>query len=169
MIVNRLSTQQVDDIFERLQNGLSNEKASRHLVNVRPSDQYELESMTWRYQLRGFVEGLFVAELIATPVKKYVNRILFGNKETTQEGARPGKKYKYSVDILTEQANIFEFNVPAMNPYDAYYQLTKRIAYKSIPGIEFVKVYSGFNSVRLSDSQPIKTFTKDELIYVTLI
>jgi hypothetical protein len=47
--------------------------------------------------------------------------------------------------------------------------LTKRIAYKSIPGIEFVKVYSGFNSVRLSDSQPIKTFTKDELIYVTLI
>ncbi len=167
--MNRLSTQQVDDVFERLQNGLSNEKAARHLVNVRPSDQYELESMTWRYRLRGFIEGLTVAELIASPVKEYVNRILFGYKGTTQEGARPGKKYKYSVDILTEQANIFEFNVPAMNPYDAYYQLTKRIAYKSIPGIELVKVYSGFNSVRLPDSQPLKVFAKDELIYVTLL
>ena len=167
--MNTLNTQQVDDVFERLRSSLSSEKAARHLVNIRPSDQYEMEGMTWRYRLCGYLEGLDIADLLSPSVKEYVHNLLFGSPKQRTEGVRPGKHFKYSIDITTEQNNVFEFDVPAMNAFDAYYQLTKRIAYKSIPGIESVKVYPGFRSNRIEGNQPLKQFEKDELIYVTLL
>lgn len=57
----------------------------------------------------------------------------------------------------------------SMNPLDAYVKLTKRIAYKAIPGIEAVLIYAGLKLERNESSSPLQTFTKDELVYVTLL
>ena len=57
----------------------------------------------------------------------------------------------------------------SMNPIDAYVQLTKRIAYKAIPGMEAVLVYTGLTLDRAVTSGPLQVFAKDELIYVTLL
>ncbi len=58
---------------------------------------------------------------------------------------------------------------PSTNPLDAYVQLTKRTAYKSIPDIKKVDVYAGFLSGRLSGEKPVRTFSSDELVFVTLL
>tara|TARA_R110002167_G_scaffold204404_9_gene408535 strand:+ start:15364 stop:15867 length:504 start_codon:yes stop_codon:yes gene_type:complete len=78
---------------------------------------------------------------------------------------RPGRDHKYSVDVTNQRGISFPFDVPAMNPSDAYFQLSKRTVYKSIPDIVHVSVFSGETEERLDGQLPEREFKKTELIF----
>lgn len=164
-----LSAKQIEQIFQELKENISpiHSKALVGLENATPS-QHEYDGLEWRYRLGGYIEGLCAVDILSVSVYENIIAELFGQRSRDQ-GERPGRKYKYSVDITTEQNTKFTFDVPSMNPIDAYVQLTKRIAYKTIPGIESVLVYAGLQSERQPASKPLITFENDELVFVTLV
>lgn len=164
-----LCAKQIEHIFQELRENISpiNNKALVGLENATPS-QHEYEGLEWRYRLGGYTEGLCAGDILSINVYENIVAELFGQHSGNQS-ERPGRKYKYSVDITTEQKKTFTFDVPSMNPLDAYVQLTKRIAYKTIPGIDSVLVYAGLQSERKQNSKPLRTFENDELVFVTLV
>ena len=164
-----LDQNQIENIFQELRDNISPEhgKAIIGVDNVKPS-HHEFESLEWRYRLGGYTEALCACDILSNSVYESAIAEIFGQRP--RDGAdRPGRKHKYSVDIKTEQNKQFTFDVPSMNPLDAYFQLTKRIAYKTIPGIVSVLVYAGFHTDRKPDSSPLRSFEKDELVFVSLV
>lgn len=164
-----LDKKAIDTIFQDLSNNISPEykKIIHSLDNIKPS-RHESETQEWRYRLSGYIEALSSINILETGIYDKVIFTLFAD-QINNGTKRPGRVYKYSVEVLTDQNKIFNFDVPSMNPTDAYLQLTKRISYKSIPGIELVRVFSGVHSGRSVGAKPLKQFTKNELIYVTLL
>ena len=160
----------VDQIFDKIISDISAEhhKVITHLEDIKPKAQNQIETIEWRYNLSGFISCLNASDLIND--KTYTDTIetLFC-KQASQTDKRPGRDYKYSVDIIAEKDKIFSFDVMSMNAFDAYVQLTKRIAYKAIPGIEAVLVYAGLKMDRRDTSSPVQSFANDELIFVTLL
>ncbi|MFV9615245.1 MAG: hypothetical protein ACNYZG_04765 [Gammaproteobacteria bacterium] len=160
----------VDQIFARISSNISSEhnKVIHYLEDIKPKGQHQIETIAWRYNLSGFVSCLSASDIIDE--KTYTDTIetLFC-KQASHNDKRPGRDFKYNVDIITEKDKIFSFDVMSMNPVDAYVQLTKRIAYKAIPGIEAVLVYAGLKVDRNNNSNPVQSFAKDELIFVTLL
>lgn len=163
-----LNQNQIDDVFQKLKNNISSDhhKAILSLDDIRPP-MHEIAGLEWRYRLSGYAEGLCAADILDSEIYEKIVSVLFGPRPKEQNN-RPGRKYEYSVDIKTERNKVFSFDVPSINPFDAYVQLTKRIAYKTIPGIISVLVYAGFQSERLPTSTPLKSFSQDEFIYVSL-
>lgn len=163
----QIDKEKIDLLFSSLKHLIPQDahKAILSLDNIHPNHN-EREGLEWRYRLRGYTEGLCAADVIESSDYEKVLSALFGSDSKAHK--RPGREFKYSVDIHAEQERRFSFDVPSMNPVDAYVQLTKRIAYKSIPGIISVLVYSGFEAERQQDSKPIRTFTHDELVFVSL-
>lgn len=166
--MQQLNSQQVADLFQLVRTNLPHDrqKAILGLSRVMPS-QHEISSLEWRYRFGGYTEGLYAAEILNQDVKVSVSDSLFGASASNRE-ERKGRDFKYSVDIITEQNKTYSFDVPSMNPLDAYVQLTKRIAYKTIPGIAAVDVYAGFSDERQANAEPLKQFDHDELIFVSL-
>lgn len=164
-----LNQNQIEKIFQELRDNISQDhvKALNGLENVKPS-HHDYEGLEWRYRLAGYTEGLCAGNMLSISVYESVIADLFGQRQKAQAD-RPGRKHKYSVDITTEQHKQFTFDVPSMNPLDAYFQLTKRIAYKTIPGIVSVLVYAGFQTERQPDSSPLRAFDKEELVFVSLV
>lgn len=164
-----LDQEQIESIFQELKENIAPayNKALVGLENAMPS-QHENDGLEWRYRLGGYTEGLCASDILSISVYENVIAKLFGPRPK-DELERPGRKYKYSVDIKTEQESTFTFDVPSMNPFDAYVQLTKRIAYKTIPGIVSVLVFAGLQSERQPSAKPLRTFEHDELIFVSLV
>lgn len=164
-----LTESQVAEFFKEIKENIphSANQAHKGLDDIKPL-QHEINCLEWRYRLRGFAEGLSASNLLDISVVENLGEALFMARSANQD-ERPGRKYKYSVVITTEQNKIFTFDVPSMNPIDAYVQLTKRIAYKAIPGITSVAVYSGLEAARLPSAIPLKTFEKNELVFVSLV
>jgi hypothetical protein len=164
-----LTENQVTEFFREIKENipLSAYQAHKGLDDIKPL-RHEIDCLEWRYRLRGFTEGLSASNLLDISVVENLGAALFMFRSNNLD-ERPGRKYKYSVDIKTEQNKVFTFDVPAMNPVDAYVQLTKRIAYKAIPGITTVAVFAGLEATRLPSATPLKTFEKNELVFVSLV
>jgi hypothetical protein len=164
-----LTEKQVEELFQELKENIpkreNNVRAA--LENIKPS-QHEVNCLEWRYRLSGFAEGLSASNILELSIYEDLIASLFSARSRDPED-RPGRKHRYSVDIITEQESVFTFDVSSMNPIDAYAQLTKRIAYKAIPGITNIAVYAGLESDRLPSATPIETFEKNELVFVSLV
>lgn len=162
-----LNNQEVEDVFQLIRSNLdpSFQIPSKEILTLRPLD-YSL--MDWRFELRGLAKGLALSGAIPPEIAKSVDERLF--KPFSQKKKRPGRDYHYSVDVYSKGVDgkkvIFEFDVAAMNPTDAYVQLTKRLVFMSIPDVYAVKVYDNFVDDRLENQFPAKTFDKESLIFV---
>lgn len=138
--------------------------SSEYLKNIQPS-HYDLDTSEWKLKLDGFASALQITGVISSVQKAQVNEITGFAKEALSDGERPDRTNKYSIDIETIGADKYQFDVPATNPLDAYAQFTKRIAYRSIPDIIKVAVYTNFVQAREITQTAQRCFEKDDLIY----
>lgn len=161
-----LSSTEVDNIFEsivlQVQDPALDLKAS--MEEFKPEDPTRME---WRFELRGFVRGLaLLGKLDETAIAR-ASRLMH---QPISKPNRPGRDHQYSVDVHAsgpdQPDRTFQFNVAAMNPMDAYVQLTKRLVYRTIPDVYRVDVFEDFLSERKTSQDPIRIFDKDELIFV---
>lgn len=134
------------------------------LINsLRPSDP---SSMDWRFELRGLLLGLNATGAFQQSALYEVQKILFGSVKT--EFKRKGRDCLYSVDIVATSADcsprLVQFDVAAMNPIDAYLQLTKRLVYRTIPDVRYVEVYYELLKNRTASQIPLRTFERDQLV-----
>lgn len=129
--MTHLSEDRVKDLFRDIEGRIErrNPKPIRYLKNLNPSKD-EIEGLEWRYRLSGYLEGLAVSDQIDNGFIEPLVATLFSRADVS-DGDRPGRARPFSIDIVTEQRKTFSFDVPAMNPLDAYVQLTKRTAYKA--------------------------------------
>lgn len=139
------------------------------LIEFTPSKE-EFWTGAWRLRFEGVVSALRALNVIDNESLEPLMSLAGLKPLSNQTGdKRPGRDHSFSIDILTETGAEFSFNVAAMNPSDAYFQLTKRFAYKAIPDITAAEVYTGVQEGRAQEAEPVKTFESDELVFVSLI
>lgn len=126
------------------------------------------ETLEWRYELRGVLDTLYATDQLSHTPHQDAIQILFGQPSINQ--SRPGRKYLFSIDVLAKtprgDAHRHDFNVAAMNALDAYAQLTKRMTYRCIIGVETVDVFDNRVEDRTPEQRPIRRFSTDDLIFV---
>ena len=136
------------------------------LLDLKPS-QEEFWTGVWRFKLDGFSKALLasgsVDHKLLNPVTDLIVEKLAAPKG---EDKRPGRDYMFSVDVMTDGSQVFKFDVAAMNPSDAYFQLTKRFAYKAIPDITSANIFVGSQEGREAGASPVKIFDAEELVFV---
>ncbi len=165
-MTQQLSNNCIDTVFDSIKQGLiNNPSLVSYIDNIDPKNGEV--GIHWRHQLKGFTDGLIAAKLLTPQACKHLNDILFSDKKRKRR--RSKKSAKFNVEIINENGKAFVFDVPSDNPLDAYVQLTKRTAYKSIPDIKKVDVYAGFLSDRTPERKPLRTFNSEELVFVTLL
>ena len=164
-----LNLNDIEQIFKLAADSIDRSHLKRvtYLQDIKPLN-HEVDNLTWRYRLEGYLHGMEANDAIDKNNKSKITQKLLGIRPVDKQ-PRPGRTFNYSVDILTDQGKKFSFDCPSMNPTDAYFQLTKRVAYKSIPDISLIEVFSGLKSERSELSKPAKVFPKTDLIYVTLV
>ena len=162
-----IDSEQTNQLFSFLTSDLSepNGSTSKALETFRPLDP---SLMDWRYELFGFVRGLRLGGLISPQAVTRTRNTLFGPVKAGEK--REGRDYHYSVDVhsrgVNNQTRIIQFDVAAMNTFDAYVQLTKRLVYRTIPDVYSVKVYTEFVEARKDNQSAARIFEADELIFV---
>ncbi len=114
--------------------------------------------------LRGIIEGLNISGTINTATYKTLCDLLQSGESNAT--TRPGREHTFYVLVKTEKGKEYDFNVAAVNPSDAYFQLTRRSSYKAIADIMGVEVFNG-PGLR-SDAPPLKSFQRDELVFNSL-
>lgn len=161
-----LSMPQVNELFMHIQTHISPEfpKVSSHLSTLRPP-KADVASIMWRHRLNGYLEALCLLGAIEQELHLYTREMLFSQTFDDIRNRRPGCKNKYSLDVETEEEKNYTFDVPAMNPVDAYAQLAKRHTYRNIKNITSVQVYLGFQFERNERSKVLKNFDNNELIF----
>lgn len=161
-----LSMPQVNELFTHIQTHISPKfpKVSSHLKTLKPS-KADVASIMWRHRLNGYLEALCLLGAIEQELHLYAREMLFSQTFDDIRNRRPGCKNKYSLDVETEEEKNYTFDVPAMNPVDAYAQLAKRHTYRNINNITSVQVYAGFQFERNEESKVLKNFDSNELIF----
>ena len=161
-----LSMSQVNELFIHIQTHISPKfpKVSSHVSTLKPS-KADVASIMWRHRLNGYLEALCLLGAVEQELHLYTREMLFSQTFDDIRNKRPGCKNKYSLDVETEEEKNYTFDVPAMNPVDAYAQLAKRHAYRNIKDITSVQVYTGFQFERNEQSKVLKNFDSDELIF----
>lgn len=161
-----LNKSDIEHIFKITQESIqsNHSKSIMYLQDMKPLS-HETDNLNWRYRLDGFLHGMVANDAIDEKSKTIIVQKLLGIRPVNKKD-RPGRSFQYSVDIFTEQGRKYSFDVPSQNPTDAYFQLTKRTAYKSIPDINLVEVFSGLKTDRGASSKPAKIFPKNDLIFV---
>jgi hypothetical protein len=164
-----LNLNDIEQIFKLAADSIDRSHLKRvtYLQDIKPLN-HEVDNLTWRYRLEGYLHGMEANDAIDQKNKSKITQKLLGIRPVDKK-PRPGRNFNYSINIFTEQGKKFSFNCPSMNPTDAYFQLTKRVAYKSIPDICLIEVFSGNINQRDESSTPVKVFPKNDLIYVSLI
>lgn len=134
-----------------------------YLLNLKPLIvEYELEE--WRYRLSGYLECLLTSEHMSLPDYERFIVALFGTNKTRH--SKPTSNVKaFNIKVLDKQHVPFNYDVPAVNPLDAYYQLSKRIEYRTITDILRVEIYNGMHSGRGREEKPIHVYLRDMLMY----
>lgn len=165
-----LSIPQVNELFTHIQTHISPKfpKVNNHLNTLKPS-KADVASIMWRHRLSGYLEALCLLGAIEQKLHLHTREMLFSQTFDDIRNRRPGCKNKYSLNVETEKDKNYTFDVPAMNPIDAYAQLAKRHTYRNIKGITRVQVYVGFQFERNEKSKVIKSFDSDELIFSSTI
>jgi len=160
-----ITDQQANQLFLTLRQHIPNPSLHSALEAIRPVSPDTLE---WRYELRGFIGALQASEALSHTPGDEALRILFGKPADMSE--RPGRKYTFSIEVFSTlprgETRCFSFDVAAMNAFDAYVQLTKRMTYRAISEIDCVCVFDGMQHERKVAQAPVKRFECDELIYV---
>lgn len=162
-----LTDEVIEAIFNSIVSSLKgqNKKAITVLNEIRPS-QHEKDSLEWRLKLEGYIKGLQTTGTLSDEDHQIAYSALYPDRQIHDgENDRPGRDHKYTVLIVTTLDNNHSFDVAAMNPLDAYVQLTKRVAYKSIPDIVKVSVYEGFGIDATDAHVPVRQFDHSELIH----
>lgn len=162
-----LSCREVDNIFQSIVIQVQDppQMLNASMAAFKPEDPTRME---WRYELRGFVRGLTVTGQLNGNVLQQTDR-LFQQPKDGQ--TRPGRIHLFSIEVFAhapgKKGRIFQFDVAAMNPMDAYVQLTKRLVYRTIPDVYQVEVFESALADREAAQQPARLFGEDELIFVT--
>jgi len=156
---------QANSIFLSLRQHIPDPSLVSALEAIRP---HSPETLEWRYELKGFIGALTASNALSHTPSNEALTLLFG-KPVDSEG-RPGRKYKFSIDVFSTLPNgetrLIPFDLAAMNAFDAYVQLTKRMTYRAISEIDYVAVFDGMQHERKATQAPAKRFENDELIYV---
>jgi len=160
-----ISDVQANKVFLSLRQQIPDASLITALEAIRPQTA---ETLEWRYELKGFIGALVAQDVLSHTPSSEALEVLFGKPLSTTD--RPGRKYKFSVDVFSTLPNgetrRFPFDVAAMNAFDAYVQLTKRMTYRTISEIDYVAVFDGMQHERKRAQAPVKRFECDELIYV---
>jgi hypothetical protein len=164
-----LDLDDIEHIFKLVADSIDNSHTKRitYLQDIKPM-KHEADGLQWRYRLEGYLHGMEADDAIDETSKSKITQKLLGIRPVDKKH-RPGRSFHYSVDIYSEDGRKFSFDCPSENPTDAYFQLTKRVAYKSIPDINLVEVFSGLKAKRKTGATPAKVFPKNDLIYVSLV
>lgn len=166
MIIDR---QDMEDVFQEVHSGIRTpcSDLTEAVNDLRPSDP---SLMDWRFELRGLVRGLAATEAVGHSTLIEVEKTLFGRSDF--DAKRPGRDFAFSVDVYGTSADgsarLLQFDVAAMNPMDAYVQLTKRLVYRTIPDIQRVEVFHEKTNERTDQQMAAKRFNKEDLVFVVL-
>ena len=118
--------------------------------------------------VRIFIKKLWAVELISEAHYYDLQELLDDDYEPDQNH-RPGREKSFYIVVYASRKDgeLYSqgFNVMATNATDAYVALSKRSTYRFMTDISLVTVFSG----KEEDAEgeiPIRTFAKDELIFV---
>lgn len=164
-----LDRDDIEQIFKLIENAIDSGHIKRitYLQDIKPAI-HESNSLEWRYRLEGYLHAMEANDAIDKKCRSEISQKLIGISPVSKK-RRPGRSFDYSIDIFADDGRKFSFNCPAENPTDAYFQVTKRVAYKSIPDINLVEVFQGQKTDRTPRAKPAKIFPKNDLIYVSLV
>lgn len=159
-----LAPREIAELFQTLRFSLEGEQESlrEKLAELQPK-QYEVKDIIWRSRLLGFSECLCSVNIIHKTLLEQIRNTLFSKKPTTSDH-RSNRTEPFYIDVNTGGDQLFSFNVPAVNPNDAYAQLSRRVIYRSITKIQSVRVFAGRLEERNENDTPVRTYTQDELI-----
>lgn len=160
-----LSQKQIDALFADIRESLGEDQTKAIVALDRIcADSYE--SIEWRYELRGLLRGFEAAGILDAAALQDALVTVFSKPAVNER--RLGRERQFSLTVSTgygfSMAD-FEFDVAAMNPTDAYVQLSKRLVYKSLQDVRVVAVFEGLIEDRQAGAKPIKTFEDSELIF----
>lgn len=162
-----IDTQTMEDVFQEVHASIRRTRPdiTEAINHLRPSDP---SLMDWRYELRGLVRGLTATDAVGVSTLIEVEKALFGRSDFDTH--RPGRDFTFSVDVYGTSADgsarLLQFDVAAMNPMDAYVQLTKRLVYRTIPDIQRVEVFHQKTIDRTDQQVAAKRFNKEDLVFV---
>ena len=160
-----LSQKQIDELFADIREALGEAQVNAIAALERISAE-SYESIEWRYELRGLLRGFEAAGILDAATLQDALVRVFAKPAINER--RVGRETQFSLTVSTgygfSMAD-FEFDVAAMNPTDAYVQLSKRLAYKSLQDIRVVSVFDGLLDDRQPGAKPIKVFEDSELIF----
>ena len=164
-----MDTRQINDLFDgiALSASQTNDKLSAYLRSMKP-EPHDHESSIWRLKLESFLYTLNSLEVVTDIFLDQTVDVIWGKEKNHNGKGRLGRDHHYNANITTANGRTFWFDVPAMNPNDAYHQLTKRIAYRTIPDISGVNIYEGKLKDREVDAVPMMEIGARDLVFVTL-
>lgn len=160
-----LSQKQIDALFADIRESLGEGQANAIAALDRICAE-SYESIEWRYELRGLLRGFEAAGILDAATLQDALITVFAKPAVNER--RLGRERQFSLTASTgygfSMAD-FEFDVAAMNPTDAYVQLSKRLAYKSLQDVRVVSVFEGLIEDRQPGAKAVKTFEDSELIF----
>lgn len=160
-----LSQKQIDELFAEIRESLGEAQVNAIAALDRICAE-SYESIEWRYELRGLLHGFEAAGILDAATMQDALVTVFATP--TIDERRLGRETQFSLTISTGHGFSmadFEFDVAAMNPTDAYVQLSKRLAYKSLQDVRVVSVFDGLIEDRQPGAKPVKNFEDSELIF----
>ncbi|HAT58218.1 MAG TPA: hypothetical protein DCS79_05355 [Gammaproteobacteria bacterium] len=125
-----------------------------------------LEDENWRWELRGFASALAALGEITQESEQRIDQTLFPGEDLRRR--RLARSKSYSIDIYTlsnvKEVRKFQFDVPGLNPFDAYAKLAMRASYNQLKDIDVAQVFLGPSDERTSEQLPIRTFSREEIV-----
>lgn len=125
-----------------------------------------LDDQNWRWELNGFVSALVATGHLSAESQHEIERQLF--PESGEQRRNMARSKSFSIDVFTlspsKEARKFQYDVPALNPFDAYAKLAMRGSYNRLEYVEVVQVFRGTKDERESVQEPLKYFDRSEIV-----
>lgn len=125
-----------------------------------------LDDENWRWELSGFVSALSAMGQLQEGAEASILRELFPDLDERQR--KKARSKSFSIDIYTLSASLearkFQYDVPALNPFDAYAKLAMRGNYNRLENVDVVQVFNGNRTERGPNQTPLKSFSREEVV-----
>ena len=125
-----------------------------------------LDDQNWRWELNGFVSALVSTGHLHAETQREIEEQLF--PESNHKRRQLARSKPFSIDVFTlspsREARKYQYDVPALNPFDAYAKLAMRGSYNLLEWVEVVQVYRGSKDERQPTQEPLKKFDRDEIV-----
>jgi hypothetical protein len=135
----------------------------RALLDICPRT---LDDENWRWELSGFVSALTALRQLQDGAEPVIQRALF--PEIDEHQRKKTRSKNFSIDIYTLSASLearkFQYDVPALNPFDAYAKLAMRGSYNRLDNVDVVQVFRGNRSEREHHQTPLRSFSREEIV-----